>query len=102
MSAAESREGKDAQGDLLSTIRAEDWLLNRLTEQGIDVYAGAGPYKNLRDRLAQAIVVNRYGPVVAGRHNGKPETYEQFVLRVFDIKLKDVPRETKVTKEASR
>jgi hypothetical protein len=98
----QGREGKDVQGDLLSLFRAEDWLLNRLKEQGIDVYASNGQFNRLRDRLAQVIVENRYGPVLVGRHNGKPETYEQFVLRVFDIKLKDVPRETRVTKQEVR
>lgn len=95
---SEGRIGKggqcDLQADLLAGLDAETWLLERLKAHGIDPYAPAGPFDGLADRLAYVIAANRYGPVVAGRHQGKPETYEQFVLRAFGIKLKDVPRDT--------
>jgi hypothetical protein len=83
---------QELQPDLLADLDAETWLLNRLKQQAIDVYAHGDRYTRLRDRLAQVIVDNRYGLVVVGRHDGKPETYEQFVLRVFDIKLKDLEK----------
>lgn len=68
----------------------ETWLAERLKARGIDIYASKQEFGSFGNRLAHAIVSNRYGPIVAGRHNGKPETYEQFVLRALGIKLKDV------------
>jgi len=80
-------KGKDGQGDLLAPVDAETWLLNRLVQHGIDVYVD-GPFECLRDRLAHALVAYRYGPVVVGRHEGKPETYEQLFERMYGLTLK--------------
>ena len=71
---------------------AEEWLKDRLQAHGIDIYASGDQFASFRERLAHAVAMNRYGSVIAGRHNGKPETYEQFVERALGIKLKDVPR----------
>jgi hypothetical protein len=86
------RSGQEAKGspqaDLLSGLEDETWLLNRLTYQGLDVYVDK-PFDTLRDRLAHAIREYRYGPIIAGRHNGKPETYEACFERIYGVKLKD-------------
>lgn len=73
---------------------AESWLLQRLQQHGVDVYSPKGPFSCLRDRLAQAILDNQFGPVVAGRHNGKPEAYSDLFQRIYGIKLTDAPRGT--------
>jgi hypothetical protein len=75
----------------MSTHDAEAWLAARLQEHGVDIYAG-GEFPTLRDRLAHAIVSSGSQATVVGRHEGKPETYEQFVLRVFGISLKDLEK----------
>jgi hypothetical protein len=74
---------------------AENWLLERLKQHGIDVYV-AGEFATLQARLGHVIVTNRYGPVVAGRHNGKPETYAQLFERMYGTPLPTVPRGTDI------
>jgi hypothetical protein len=82
-------------------MTAEDWLLERLKQHGIDVYVD-GEFPTLAARLGHVIVTNRYGPVVAGRHNGKPETYAQLYERIYGEPLPAVPRgtDTKLNKRA--
>lgn len=75
------------------SIDPEQFLLERLKDHGVDVYAPAGPFECLRDRLAQVIVDNRFGSVVAGRHNGKPERYEDLFQRIYGTKLPAQKRE---------
>lgn len=97
------REGKDSQVDLLALeTDPEGWLINRLKWHGVDIYAGS--YACWRDRIGNSILNNRFGMVVVGRHNGKPETYEQVFERIYNLKLKDVPRGTAATpaKQAKR
>jgi hypothetical protein len=85
---------KEAQPDLLAApLDAETWLLERLKQHGIDVYASTGQFDSLPDRLAHVIAQSGFGPIVAGRHHGKPETYAQFVLRAFGIKLSKTPKQ---------
>lgn len=69
------------------SIDPEQFLLERLKDHGVDVYAPVGPFECLRDRLAQAIVDNQFGSIVAGRHNGRPERYEDLFLRIYGAKL---------------
>lgn len=71
----------------MNVIDPESWLLQRLQQHGVDVYAPPGPFDCLRDRLAQAIVDNQFGTVVVGRHDGKPERYEQLFERIYGTKL---------------
>lgn len=85
--------GKDAQADLLAPPTAESWLLERLKQHGVDVYQG-GPFATLRDRLAWVLVTERMGPVVVGRREGKPETYEELFERVFGVTLKAHAKES--------
>lgn len=87
---AQAGKGK-IQCDLLTPLEGENWLLERLKDHGIDVYVDI-PFETLRDRLAHAITSYGYGPVVAGRHNGKPETYEQLFERLYSAKLKNVAK----------
>jgi hypothetical protein len=75
----------------MSDIDPETFLLERLKQHGVDVYAG-GPFECLRDRLGTAIIENRFGMVIVGRSNGKPESYEALFERIYGVKLKDVPR----------
>lgn len=92
MSVQQGRESKASQPDILAPLAAESWLLERLKDHGVDVYAG-GPFETLRDRLAHVLVTERMGSVVVGRHGGKPETYEQLFERVFGITLKTHAKE---------
>lgn len=99
---AQMHKCTQAQKDLLAPVDSETWLLNRLKQHGIDVYDGE--FDCLRDRVAWAIVSYGYGPIVAGRHNGKPETYEQLIERMYAAKLKDIVKrlkEIKAAKEAA-
>jgi len=91
-------KGREPQGDLLASVGAESWIMERLKEQGCDVYMD-GEFGSLRERIAYVIATYRYGPIVVGRHMGKPETYEQFVLRVFDLKLKDVVKQVRASRQ---
>lgn len=75
------------------SINPEEFLLQRLKDHGIDVYASAGSTGCMRDWLAQAIVDNQYGSIVAGRHGGKPERYEQLFERIYGTKLPMQKRE---------
>lgn len=74
------------------SVDPEQFLLQRLKDHGIDVNAPAGPFNTLRDRLAQVIVDNHFGSVVVGRHNGKPERYEQIFERIYGTKLPSLRR----------
>lgn len=67
----------------------ELWLAERLQQHGIDIYAG-GNFQTLRDRLEHAIITNRFGPIVAGRHQGKPENYSQLFERMYGCKPRDL------------
>ena len=67
-------------------MNPEAWLSNRLQSHGVDIYAG-GPFASLRERIAYVIVTNRYGAVVCGRHDGKPETYAEVFERIYGASL---------------
>lgn len=71
----------------------ELWLADRLKQHGVDIYAG-GEFASFRDRLARAIITNKFGTVIAGRHEKKPESYGELFERIYGIKLNDVPRGT--------
>jgi hypothetical protein len=79
------------QCDLLGDLNAETWLFNRLKAHGVDVYARGIEVTCLRDRIAAAILDNRWGLVVLGKHNGKPENYEQAFQRLYGIQVTDTP-----------
>lgn len=70
----------------------QEWLVNSLQARSVDIYAPPGPFDSLRDRLGQAIVDNGFGPVIAGRHNGKPESYADLFERIYGTKLPKAPR----------
>lgn len=72
----------------------EMWLAERLKAHGIDIYF-PGDFDALRDRLAYAIRTNRCESVIAGRRDGKPESYAQVFERVYGMKVEDVPRGAK-------
>jgi hypothetical protein len=80
----------------------EVWILERLQDHGIDPYID-GEFAELRDRLAEVIVRNRFGSAVAGRHNQRPETYEQLFLRVYGLTPKDAVKgpTTRIAREAT-
>lgn len=73
----------------------EVWILERLKQHGIDVYI-EGEFPTLQARLGHVIVANKFGSVVVGRHNGKPETYEQLFERIYVTRLPSVPRGTDI------
>lgn len=91
-----TESGKDKEGqqpDLLAPeVDPEGWLINRLKWHGVDIYAGQ--YTCWRDRLGHSILNNRFGMVIAGRHNGKPETYEAVFERIYGITLKDLAKQS--------
>ena len=88
-------DAANPQANLLAPVDAETWLLNRLQQHGVDVYAG-GPFTCLRDRLAHAIVTYQHGPVIAGRGpNGRPESYEALFARMYSVTLKDALKAAK-------
>lgn len=98
--ASAGKGGEGLQADLLTGLDAETWLLNRLKNHGVDVYAHGPVFDSLRERVATAIVENRFGLVVVGRHNGKPETYEALFERLFGLKLKDVAKAASALRKA--
>lgn len=99
--AADKEQKESFQGDLLRPYEAETFLLNRLQDHGIDVYSG-GDFESLRQRIATVLTENRYGLVVVGRHNGKPENYEQLYERVYAVKPKDAAKLPKPKKDCAR
>lgn len=75
----------------VSLTTMETFLAQRLQEHGVDIYPG-DEYPSYRDRLGCAILRSRYGDVIAGRHEGKPETYSALFERIYGVALKDIPR----------
>jgi hypothetical protein len=78
--------GEPVLGDAMPVsvnLTAEDWLLERLKDQGADPYAHAAVFGCMRDRLRTAIVNNGFARVIVGRHNGKPENYAQCFERLY-------------------
>lgn len=71
-----------------------EWLFERLKQHGLDVYAPTGQFDSFGEQLGYVIAVNHYGPIVAGRHAGRPEIYQQFYVRIFGRQLPTVPRGT--------
>lgn len=72
----------------MSEIVNENGLLERLKQQGLDVYMD-GEFDCMRDRLAHVIRAYRYAPIIVGKRNGKPESYEQLFERIYGVALKD-------------
>ena len=78
----------------------ETWMAQRLQSHGVDIYDG-GEFVTFRDRLAHAIVTNRFGLVVAGRHNGRPENYDQLFERMYGLKPQDVVRQANLSERVA-
>lgn len=73
---------------LLFNLEAESFLLERLKDHGIDVYADGPVFAHFRDRLRKVITDNRIGPVIVGRREGRPESYQQAFERLYGEPLK--------------
>lgn len=76
----------------LEVIANENMLIARLQSQGADVYTNFVQFAKLRDRLAHAIVINRYAHVIADSVDGHPESYQDCFQRLYGTSLKDVTR----------
>ena len=80
----------------MSAWDAEQWLSERLQRHGVDVYAG-GPFETLRERFAHASVSFQCADDLAGRRDGRIESFGQVFERIYGVKPNDVPRGTPLT-----
>ena len=85
----------------MPTIQEEHELAERLKAHGIDIYAG-GEYPSLRDRLAHAIVRERFGTVIAGRHDHRPETYGGWFERLYSCRAEQIARGAALARKVAR
>jgi hypothetical protein len=77
----------------VSTWNAEQWLSERLQRHGVDIYAD-GPFTTLCERFAHAIVSFQCADDLAGRRDGRIESFGQVFERIYGLKPNDVPRGT--------
>lgn len=64
-------------------IAVQSWVQRRLVAQITAIFEGLTDPQLRWERIRQVISANGFGPVILGRHDGKPETYAQFFERVF-------------------
>jgi hypothetical protein len=76
MSAQPTLSGKEQ-------LAAHAWLWQRITRHLNDIFEGLTDIAVRRERFRRVILNAGLGPVIVGRHDGKPETYTECFERLF-------------------